>query len=63
MQTVIQVTHLWKTYGPLVAVNDISFEVRAGEIFGLVGPNGAGKTSMVECIEGLRPRQRARAGL
>jgi ABC-2 type transport system ATP-binding protein len=58
VQAVIQVAHLWKTYGPLVAVNDLSFEVGAGEIFGLVGPNGAGKTSMVECIEGLRPYDR-----
>ena len=55
MQPVIQVEHLRKVYGPLVAVDDISFEVHAGEIFGMVGPNGAGKTSTVECVEGLRP--------
>jgi ABC-2 type transport system ATP-binding protein len=41
-------------YGSFAAVEDVSFEVNAGEIFGLVGPNGAGKTSTVECIEGLR---------
>ncbi len=56
MQAVIQVEHLRKAYGPVVAVDDISFEVNAGEIFGMVGPNGAGKTSTVECIEGLRPQ-------
>jgi ABC-2 type transport system ATP-binding protein len=54
MQPIIQVEHLHKNYGSFVAVDDISFEVGAGEIFGMVGPNGAGKTSTVECIEGLR---------
>lgn len=54
MQAVIQVEHLRKMYGSFVAVDDISFEVGAGEVFGIVGPNGAGKTSTVECIEGLR---------
>lgn len=54
MQPVIQVEHLRKVYGSFVAIDDISFEVGSGEIFGLVGPNGAGKTSTVECIEGLR---------
>lgn len=53
-KAVIQVEHLRKTYGPGVAVDDISFEVYQGEIFGMVGPNGAGKTSTVECVEGLR---------
>jgi ABC-2 type transport system ATP-binding protein len=55
MQAVIQAEHLRKTYGSVVAVDDVSFEVGAGEIFGMVGPNGAGKTSTVECVEGLRP--------
>jgi ABC-2 type transport system ATP-binding protein len=41
-------------YGPTVAVEDISFEVAEGEIFGLLGPNGAGKTTTVECLQGLR---------
>lgn len=54
MQPVIQVEQLRKAYGSMVAVEDVSFEVNAGEIFGMVGPNGAGKTSAVECIEGLR---------
>ena len=51
---VIQVQGIRKTYGKLVAVRDVSFEVNDGEIFGLIGPNGAGKTTSMECIEGIR---------
>ena len=54
MNVVIQVEHLRKVYGDTVAVDDISFEVENGEIFGIVGPNGAGKTTAVESIIGLR---------
>ena len=53
-QSVVTVEHLVKRYGRLVAVNDVSFSIREGEIFGLIGPNGAGKTTTVECIAGLR---------
>jgi ABC-2 type transport system ATP-binding protein len=52
--TVIEVSKLQKRYGDHVAVRDVSFEVRAGEIFGIVGPNGSGKTTTVECLTGLR---------
>ena len=53
-QPVVTVEHLVKRYGRLVAINDVSFSIREGEIFGLIGPNGAGKTTTVECISGLR---------
>ena len=53
-EPVIAVEHLRKSYGTTVAVEDVSFQVRRGEIFGLLGSNGAGKTTTVECLEGLR---------
>jgi ABC-2 type transport system ATP-binding protein len=56
--SVVQVSGLRKTYGSTLAVDDISFEVRSGEIFGLIGPNGAGKTTTMECVEGLRKPDR-----
>jgi ABC-2 type transport system ATP-binding protein len=55
---VIQVSGIRKTYGQTVAVDEVSFDVRDGEIFGLIGPNGAGKTTTMECIEGLRTPDR-----
>jgi ABC-2 type transport system ATP-binding protein len=51
---VIRVSGIRKTYGRTVAIDDVSFEVEEGEIFGLIGPNGAGKTTTLECVEGLR---------
>ncbi len=54
MNAIVQVDGLRKVYGKTVAVDGISFEVGAGEIFGMVGPNGAGKTTTIECLEGLR---------
>ncbi len=52
--TVIEVKRLHKVYGEKIAVDDVSFEVNEGEIFGVLGPNGAGKTTTVECVSGLR---------
>ena len=57
-QPVIHVAAIRKTYGGTVAVDDVSFEVQPGEIFGLIGPNGAGKTTTMECVEGLRTPDR-----
>jgi len=54
MSGIIECEHLTKSYGDLIAVNDVSFSVEEGEIFGLVGPNGAGKTTLIEMIESLR---------
>lgn len=51
---VIEVRGLTKVYGNVVAVDNISFDVRKGEVFSLLGPNGAGKTTTVEIIEGIR---------
>jgi len=50
----IDVENLTKRYGDLLAVNDISFHVRTGEVFAFLGPNGAGKTTTVEIIETIR---------
>jgi ABC-2 type transport system ATP-binding protein len=54
MGAVIEVNNLRKRYGSHVAIADVSFQVRQGEIFGLLGRNGAGKTTTVECLQGLR---------
>jgi ABC-2 type transport system ATP-binding protein len=58
MSAAIEVQHLHKSYGDTVAVDDVSFTVADGEIFGILGPNGAGKTTTVESIEGLRTPDR-----
>jgi ABC-2 type transport system ATP-binding protein len=58
MDTIVKVEGLRKIYGKTVAVDEISFEVKEGEIFGMVGPNGAGKTTTIECLEGLRKPDR-----
>jgi ABC-2 type transport system ATP-binding protein len=58
MTAVIDVRQLHKSYGGTVAVDDVSFSVQEGEIFGILGPNGAGKTTTVECVEGLRAPDR-----
>jgi ABC-2 type transport system ATP-binding protein len=55
---VVCVSGIRKTYGRTVAVDNVSFEVVEGEIFGLIGPNGAGKTTTMECVEGIRTPER-----
>jgi ABC-2 type transport system ATP-binding protein len=51
--SLLKVEHLSKVFGAIRAVDDVSFEVRAGEIYGLLGPNGAGKTTTISMISGL----------
>src|SRR5678816_3424375 len=57
-RSIIEVAGIRKTYRHAVAVDDVSFAVEEGEIFGLIGPNGAGKTTTMECVEGLRQPDR-----
>ncbi len=51
----IQVSHLTKFYGPRAAVNDLTFEVKKGEIVGFLGPNGAGKSTTMKILTGFMP--------
>ena len=54
----IEVRALTKLYGQFVAVNELSFSVKPGEVVGLVGPNGAGKTTTLRCLAGIIPPTR-----
>jgi ABC-type branched-subunit amino acid transport system ATPase component len=54
-ETILEVERAYKAFGGLVAVNTVSFGVRAGEILGLIGPNGAGKSTMFNLITGVLP--------
>lgn len=55
MINIVEVKDLKKSYGELMAVRGVSFNVKKGEIFGILGPNGAGKTTTLEMMEALRP--------
>ena len=55
MAVVIRIADLTKRYGSIRALDRVSFEVRRGEILGLIGPNGSGKTTLFECIGGVLP--------
>ncbi len=54
----IEVKGLTKLYGDCLAVNELSFAVKPGEVMGLVGPNGAGKTTTLRCLSGIIPPTR-----
>jgi gliding motility-associated transport system ATP-binding protein len=60
-KSVIEVQHLTKRYGPLTAVDDVSFKVERGEIFGFLGPNGAGKTTTMRVLTGYMPPTEGKA--
>src|ERR1700741_143847 len=51
----ISAEHLVRRFGQVTAVNDVSFQVRKGEIFGFLGPNGSGKTTVIKMLTGLLP--------
>ena len=53
MRSIIEVKHLTKKYKELKAVDNLSFEVRKGEILGLLGPNGSGKSTTINCLLSL----------
>ncbi|WP_134790149.1 ATP-binding cassette domain-containing protein, partial [Brucella suis] len=48
--TILQVEHLSMRFGGLIAINDLSFDVKRGDITAIIGPNGAGKTTVFNCI-------------
>src|SRR5512137_1129567 len=55
LEPAISAEHLVRRFGPVTAVNDVSFRVEKGEIFGFLGPNGSGKTTVIKMLTGLLP--------
>jgi ABC-2 type transport system ATP-binding protein len=51
----LQVRQIAKTFGPIQALQNVTFDIRPGEILGLIGPNGAGKSTLFECLAGIQP--------
>jgi len=63
MTALLQVQGLTKRYLGLTAVDDVSFEVEAGGVVGLIGPNGSGKSTIIDCVSGFQPADAGRFGL
>ena len=63
MTAMLRLANVSRRFGGLIAVNNVSFELRAGEIVGLIGPNGAGKTTLVNLITGVHRAAPARSGM
>ncbi|MFC1857071.1 ABC transporter ATP-binding protein [Thermodesulfobacteriota bacterium] len=60
MTTILKIENLSKYFGGLEALNNISFEIKRGEIMGLIGPNGAGKTTLFNCVAGVEKPTRGK---
>jgi ABC-2 type transport system ATP-binding protein len=59
----LEVSNLYKNYGNVAAVKDLSFSVSKGEVFGFLGPNGAGKTTTMKIITGFLPMSQGRVNV
>ena len=53
METVLKINNLSKNYGTLQAVKNVSFEIKRGEVYGILGPNGSGKTTTLAVVLGI----------
>ena len=54
----LRIAELTKSYGRVLALSDVAFSIRPGEVLGVIGPNGAGKTTLFECLAGVLPTDR-----
>lgn len=52
-EPMLQVRNIFKSFGGIMAINGVSFELNKGEVLGIIGPNGSGKTTLINCITGF----------